>query len=210
MSIALWVLNEIGQPREACRCLPDQFTENDITHSEADRRQRDSAIAQLMNEVVVATATRNRTEFSCPIESLEDNAGIISEPAHDREIDFDEFCQAALRKVAHQLIELFAPSASIENFENWSGQWSQTFSGFLPRFAFAFVDHLEQLAPAIFGYILRPEQVGPKFAIAQPNDYVIRGKSKGAQQVDRERDQFDIRRGRSVADNVAIELIMFA
>ena len=172
--------------------------------------ERDCAIAQLMNQVVVAAAAGNRTEFSCPIESLENNAGIISEPAHDREIDFDEFCQAALREVAHQLIELLAPSASIENFENWRGQWSQPFSGFLPRFAFAFVDHLEQLAPAIFGYILRPEQIGPKFAVAQPDDYVIRGKSKGAQQIDRERNQFDIRRGRSVADDVAVELIMLA
>ena len=88
-------------------------TENDIAHSEADRRQRDCAIAQLMNEVVVAAATRNRTEFSCPIKGLEDNAGIISEPAHDRKINFAEFCQAASPKVAHQLIELIAPSASI-------------------------------------------------------------------------------------------------
>ena len=32
-----------------------------------------------------------------------------------------------------------------------------------------------KLAPAIFRDILRPEQIGPEFAIAQPNDYVIRG-----------------------------------
>ena len=204
------MLTTSASSREACRRLLDQFTENDIAHREADGRQRDGAIAELMNEVVVATATGDRAELSRPIESLKNNAGIIGEPAHDREIDFDEFGQAALRQVAHQLIELFAPSASVENFENWIGQRSQTFSRFLPRLAFAFVDHLKQLAPAIFGYILRSQQVGPKFAIAQPNDHVIRGKTEGAQQVDQERDQFDIRSGRSVADDVAIELEMFA
>ena len=40
-----------------------------------------------------------RAKFSGAIEDLEDNAGVIGEAAHDREIDFDEIGQPALRRV---------------------------------------------------------------------------------------------------------------
>src|SRR5205807_8513284 len=81
---------------------------------------------------------------------------------------------------------------------------------FLARLTLALVDDLQRLLPFFFGQILRAQKVDPELPVANPNDDVIRAETEAAQKIDAQRDQFDIRVERWFADDVGVELIMFA
>ena len=80
--------------------LGDQFPQNDIAHGEAERRQRDRPITELLNQIVVAAAPRERAQFAAAIECFEDDTGIIGKAAHDPEIDLYKLGQATLLRPA--------------------------------------------------------------------------------------------------------------
>ena len=56
--------NEVGDPCARGRHVLDHFAENDIPERKADGGQRDRAVAELMDEIVVAAATGDGAEFS--------------------------------------------------------------------------------------------------------------------------------------------------
>ncbi len=164
----------------------------------------------MRDEIVVTTAAGDRAQLAGAIENLEDDPGVVSQAADNGEVDLHVIRQAALLELPNELVELFAPAAAVEHLEDRAGEGTEALGRFLARLTFALVDHSEQFAPALFRHILRAEQIGPEFAVAQPNDDVLGGETEAAQEIDREGDDLHIRRGRSVADQVAVELVMFA
>ena len=127
------------------------------------------------------------------IENFEDNTGVISQPANNREIDLHELGESALIEVGDDLLEFLAPPAAVENFENRPGEGAERCGRFLARLTFALVDDLQEFAPALVRHVLFAEKVGPEFAVTEPDDEILRAKAKPAQEIDRERDYFDIR-----------------
>src|SRR5207244_9400781 len=81
---------------------------------------------------------------------------------------------------------------------------------FFPWFAFAFVDRLQYLLPLFFRNVFAAKKVDPEFAVADSHDHLFRGESERAQNVDAERNQFDLRLKRFLADDIGVELIVFA
>ena len=89
----------------------DQFPEDDIAHGETERGQRDRAVAQLPDQVVVTSAARDGAKFSGTVEHLKHDSRIISKTADDSDIDGHKIRQAAHAQRIQDLAELLAFSA---------------------------------------------------------------------------------------------------
>ena len=72
------------------RRFVEQLTKHNVAHRESERRHGNGTIAQVPDQVVVASAAGNGTEFSGAIENLEDDPGVIGEATNDSNIDIDE------------------------------------------------------------------------------------------------------------------------
>src|SRR5947208_1457968 len=66
------------------------------------------------------------------------------------------------------------------------------------------------ILPALSRHLLVAEKISPKFAVANPDHEIFFGKSECTQDINAKRDQFDVRSEILLANNVAIELKMFA
>ena len=71
--------------READRAIAQQLAEHDVAHAEAERGQIDAA--ERLQQLVVASAAADRAQLALRVEQLEDDAGVVRQPAHDREIE---------------------------------------------------------------------------------------------------------------------------
>src|SRR5882672_11182654 len=85
--------------------ITNQFSQYDVTHRETERRHRNGAVAQLADQIVVAAATGNRSQFSGAIENFENNAGVISKPADDLHVDIDKASKSPGAKSIDQSIQ---------------------------------------------------------------------------------------------------------
>ena len=92
-----------GQPRVHLRFgrrrVVDEIGQHHIAHAEAERGQVDFAVAHQAEQLVVAAAARERALVFAAIEDLENDAGVIGEPADDRVIDLDEPAEPARAQV---------------------------------------------------------------------------------------------------------------
>ena len=78
------------------RSFVDQFTENNIAHCKSQRGQRNGAVTQLSDQIVVATTARNRPQFSLLIKNLKHRSGVISQTTNDSKIEPCEFLKIAM------------------------------------------------------------------------------------------------------------------
>src|SRR5262249_54652049 len=87
---------------------------------------------------------------------------------------------------------------------------AEFFGCLLTRLAPEFINDLQELFPAICGHIFFPKKICPKFAVADSNSEVFFGKSERTQNIDAERHQLEIGCEIGFADDVAVQLKMFA
>src|SRR5947208_12038903 len=66
------------------------------------------------------------------------------------------------------------------------------------------------MLPALSRHLLVAEKISPKFAVANPDHETFFGKSECTQDINAKRNQFDVRSEILLANDVAIELKMFA
>jgi len=149
--------DRLFHPRPRGRVPANKLTQDDIAHGKAKRGERDRVVAQLRHQVVVAAAAGDRPELTAAVERLENHTGVIGESADDAQIHFREWSEPALRETTHQLVELLARSAAIQDFNNWRRQIAQPRRRLLARLAFALVDDLQNFLPALFRDILRED-----------------------------------------------------
>src|SRR5207247_1069719 len=90
----------------------DQFPEDDIAHGETERGQRDRAVAQLPDQVVVTSAASDGAKFSGTVEHLKHDSRIISKTADDSDIDRHEICQPTNSQVTDKFVKLLALTAA--------------------------------------------------------------------------------------------------
>src|SRR5205823_10585373 len=64
--------------------------------------------------------------------------------------------------------------------------------------------------PILFWHGLGTKKIDPKLAVAHSNHHVLGGEPKGAQKIHTKREQFHVRVERFLADDVGIELEVFA
>src|SRR5213078_4258516 len=75
---------------------------------------------------------------------------------------------------------------------------------------FRLVDCLQDFVPFFGSDIFRFQEVDPELAVANADDEIFFAETEAAQDVDAKRDEFDIGCDRRLADNVAVQLVMFA
>ena len=161
-------------------------------------------------KLIIASAAGNRAEFSSPIENFKDGASIISEPAHNPNIDIDISSQTAGAKIINQLIEFSAATAFFQDRQNWIGKLAELLSRLIARLALGFVDRLQHFLPSFARKFLLLKKIGPKFPVADADHEILCRKAERAEDVDTEGDQFDICGKIAFANDIAIELEMFA
>src|SRR6266480_3649788 len=75
---------------------------------------------------------------------------------------------------------------------------------------FRLVDCLQDFLPFFGSDIFRFQEVDPELAVADANNEIFFIETEAAQNVDAKRDEFDISCDRRLADDIAIQLVMFA
>ena len=108
------------------------------------------------------------------------------------------------------MLQLCAFAAALQRREDGIGKVAEFLCGFLTRLARGFIDRLQQIVPALGRHLLVAKKIRPEFAVADPDDKIFLGESKFTQEIDAKRNQFDIGGEIAFADDVAIELKMFA
>jgi hypothetical protein len=76
----------------------------------------------LCDKIVVTAAAGDGAQFARPVEDLEDDTGVISEPANDREIDLHEIPQTAELHLPDEFFEFLTLTAAFEDFEDGRGE----------------------------------------------------------------------------------------
>ena len=192
------------------RGFVDVVAEDDVAHAEADGGQIATAVAEVIEQAVVASAAGEGAVFFAAVENFKDEAGVVGETSDDGEVDFDVVAEPAGSEIAEDVAEVgWAPSgdegAEFGGGEAVGGEFDVEGVG---GFAFDLVDEGEDgagVADIAFG-----EEAGPRAAVAQANDEVAVGKSKVAEDVDGEGDELGVGSGGGVADEVGVELDEFA
>src|SRR2546430_15089729 len=83
-------------------------------------------------------------------------------------------------------------------------------SRFLYGLPFRFVNCLQDFLPFFGSDIFRFQEVDPKLAVTGSDDEIFFAETEAAQDVDAKRDEFDIGCDQRLADDIAIQLVMFA
>ena len=135
---------------------------------------------------------------------------VIGEAADDGEVALHEFIEAAMTQAGFDGVEARARGALVENGEDFIGERAEFLGGFLARLALAFVDGLDEGVALLLGHRLRVHEIGPELAVAQAHDEIAFTQAKGAQDIDEEGDQLDVGLEAGLADDVAVELVVFA
>src|SRR5262249_42828270 len=125
-------------------------------------------------------------------------------------IDIDKSREPARAESINQAIQLPASSAFVEDRKNRAGQLPKLFFSLFACFASRFVDDLQNFFPPFGRKVLLLQEIGPEFAVADSNDEIFLSEPESAQDVDAKRDQLDVGREVAFADDIAIQLIMFA
>ena len=73
----------------------EQLQQDDVAHAKAQRREVSFAAADEVDQIVVSSAARNGAELALFVERLEDDAGVVGQPANDVIINLDKLPQAA-------------------------------------------------------------------------------------------------------------------
>src|SRR5262249_44226522 len=94
------------------RDFVDQFAQNDVAHCKTKRTQRERAIAQLRNEIIVAPAAADCAESPGAIERLKHDSGVIGKPTNDSHINRHEIGEAASAQPLNKLLQLCAFAAA--------------------------------------------------------------------------------------------------
>jgi len=92
------------QLRFSGRSFIDELSQNDVAHGKTDRRQRKRPVAEMVDQIIVASAPGERAQLSATIERFEDSARVIGKAAHDSEVNFDELGQAPSAKTIDQAV----------------------------------------------------------------------------------------------------------
>src|SRR5439155_21372131 len=109
--------------RFACsRDFVDQFAENDVAHCKTKRRQRKRAIAELRNQIIVASAASDGAEFPGTIEHLEHDSGVIGKPTNDSHIEPQEIGETASTQTLNELLQLCAFATALQRREDAIGK----------------------------------------------------------------------------------------
>ncbi len=158
----------------------------------------------------LTAAAGDSAKFSCAIEYLEDDPGIISKAADNPDIDINEIGQPSAAQTVDKPLEFLAFSAVTQNGEHRIGKGAKFRPRIFQRLAPGLVDDLQQFVPAIRRNIFLAQKIRPEFPIADPDDDIFFCETKGAQEVNAKREQLDVRGERIFPNNVAIELEMLA
>ena len=164
----------------------------------------------MADQIVVAAATGNRSQFSSAIEDFENGAGVISQTAHNPNIDIDKASESPRAKSIHQSVEFSAPTTFVEDREDWLGQLAKFLPRFLARFAAGFVDRPQNVFPFFGRKFLLPQKISPELPVADANNEILFRQPEGTQDVDAERNQLDVGGEIALAHDVTVELVMFA
>ena len=156
--------------------------------------------------MIISAAAGDRSEFAGAIKNFENNPRVISEPANNANIDFGEISETPHPQLLHNIVQLHAFAASLENFKDRFRQFAQSLFCFLTRLTFRFINRLQHLFPAIRWDFLELQQFGPELAVANADDEILRGESKRAHDIDGERDQLRVSFRRLFAYNIAVQL----
>ena len=193
------------------RDFANQFAEDDVTHRKTDRGQRHGAVAELADQVVVTAAAGEGAEFPATVERFEDDAGIVGKAADDPEIDLNEVGEAAGAKRIDHPIQFFAAAFAVENLEGGLPPARLAWSAVFSRGSRSLLSMICKVSCHFSsGTFCAAEKINPELAVADADDHVVRTETEPAQKIDAERDRFDVRVQRSLADDVGVKLEMFA
>src|SRR5438105_1754135 len=168
--------------------IANEFAEHGVAHRKTERGHRDRVVTELADQIVVAAAASDRAQFPGAIEHFENGSGVIGKPAHNSNIDINETSKPTRAKSIDKAIQLPAAAALIENRKDRSGQFAELLFRFLARLTAGLIDDLQHFLPALRRKFLLPQKVGPKFAVADPNNEIVFSQPKSAQDVDAKRD----------------------
>ncbi len=206
--------------------LLQKFSEHDVPHPEAQRGQ--IGTPERLQQPVVAAAAADRPELFCAVEQLEHDAGVVGQPADDREIDLNEIaethCRERLDRGAQRLPGFFPALHFGERVRDRVDptQRGDLENGLrLARPASRIPQHLRE---GLFGHPLTlvdhpkggrqlrlhdamPEEQCPQYApVGDSRLYVLWTEPEGAHDVEGRRDQLGVGEGARFADDVHVEL----
>ena len=191
----------------------EQVAEDNVADAEADGGQVNFAVAEVGEQAIESSASGDGTAVLAAVENFENETGVISEAAHDAQVELAEVVESAGGEVGLQGGEEVGAGRGDESFDigEAEAEGSEFFLEHVAGFAFEFVDDGERFAGLGFvGHALGGEEFHPGAAVADADDDVIRGEAEGAQGFDEEGKKLGVGGGRVVADEVAVELEEFA
>ena len=84
------------------------------------------------------------------------------------------------RSSSSNSVQFVAPAPLLQKRENRLSQIAEFFRRFLPRLALRLVDGLQDFLPLALRYLFRSQEIGPKFAVADPHHHVFLGQPEAA------------------------------
>ena len=202
--------------RLRCGDFIEEIDEHDVAHAEAERGQVHLAVAHQREQPIVASAASEGALVLRAVEHLEDDARVVREPAHNRVVHFDKRAEPARLHVGDDRCEFRGGFLAAHECEQRPGshpEFLQRGGGLLRRSAFGLVHDLEKLVlvlrrqrSAIRAVGIAPKKCLPRRAAREAHDEIFLREPECAEHIHQHREQFRIRRGRGLADDVAIEL----
>src|SRR5947207_1443244 len=208
--------------------LVEQLGQHHVPHAEAEAGQIRFAAGNEFDEVVVTTAAGDGAEFALFVERLEDRAGVVSQAANDIIVDLHEVSQTARRKVLEDGVEFgrrFRRGDERFHFLERKAKRLQFGVALRRPFPLQFVDDLIKgvlggvwgLASGVWGLgsafrVPRSalDELVPRVAAAEAHDEIVGGQLQRAERIDQQRDQFRVGSRIGLAEDVGIQLEVFA
>ena len=82
----------------------NQLPKDDVSHGKTKRRKRNRTVAEIADQIVVSSATGDRSQFSGAIEYFENDPGVVSESADNPHVDLDKLIESAQMQSPHQFL----------------------------------------------------------------------------------------------------------
>src|ERR1043166_892704 len=198
--------------REKPACL-EQFEQDNVTHAEAKSREVHFAATDQLDEIIIASAAGDGAQLAFAVKCLKHHARIVGQPANNVIINRHKILQPARSEVVQNKFQFSSRLAFLNKGRDFLGgktQRDQFGAALLGGFGVELVDGLiEFVSPGRVATVLGVK-VLPGIAAAQPDEKIIGGQAEGAQGIDEQRDQFGVRREVRLAEDVGVELEVFA